>query len=79
VPSRPVKLVLSRLGNVSKISAGWTARCPAHADRVNSLSIAQGRDGRALIYCHSGCEFVEIVAALDLRVRDLFVSQRRRK
>jgi hypothetical protein len=77
-PSKPVATVLSRLKNVAEISAGWTARCPCptHNDNVNSLSIAQGADGRALLYCHAGCAFKKVVAALGIHVCDLFVNQR---
>jgi putative DNA primase/helicase len=75
--SEPVERVLSLLQNVATISGGWTARCPAHADRVNSLSIAEGRDGRALIHCHAGCTFDEVVAALGISVRSLFVRRGR--
>jgi hypothetical protein len=77
MPSEPVQRVLSRLKNVATVTGGWTARCPAHADRVNSLSIAEGEDGRALIHCHAGCEFEEVVAALCITVRSLFVQRRR--
>jgi len=33
----------------------YTARCPAHDDRVASLSVAKGSDGRALVKCFAGC------------------------
>jgi len=49
---KPVDRVLERLENVRKNSAGWTARCPAHGDNVNSLSVGEGADGRVLLYCH---------------------------
>jgi len=77
MPSEPVIHVLSRLQNVAEISAGWTARCPAHADRVSSLSIAEGKDGRALVHCHAGCTFDEVVAALGITVASLFVRRGR--
>ncbi len=41
-----------------------TARCPAHEDRLPSLSISNGNDGRLLLYCHAGCSFREIIQAL---------------
>jgi putative DNA primase/helicase len=75
-PSKPVAEVLGHLENVAEISNGWTARCPAHDDNLNSLSVAEGSDGRALLYCHAGCTFGDIVAALGIRVRDLFVHTR---
>jgi hypothetical protein len=76
MPSKPVNRILQLLKNVAENSAGWTAKCPAHGDTVNSLSVAEGNDGRALIFCHAGCGFDEIVAALGIRVRDLFVSRK---
>ena len=59
--------ILTRLTNVRKSVSGWSARCPAHRDRYNSLSIGRGREGRILLHCFAGCEFNEIVAALGLR------------
>src|SRR5262245_5871296 len=63
--------ILARLVGVSRCSNGWTARCPAHEDRHNSLSISH-RDGRWLVKCHAGCRWEEIVAALGLDGVDLF-------
>jgi hypothetical protein len=78
--SEPVRKLLKRLKNVRPSGDGWTARCPAHTDRRNSLSVAEGDDGRALAYCHAGCDIEEIVATLDLSMSDLFArSERRRK
>jgi hypothetical protein len=75
-PSKPVATVLARLENVAKISAGWVARCPAHDDNVNSLSVGEGDDGRALLHCHAGCSFKDVVAALGIAVRSLFMKRR---
>jgi putative DNA primase/helicase len=58
--------VLSRLSNVKKIGNGWSARCPAHDDQHNSLSVSTGNDGRLLIYCHAGCSFESISSALNI-------------
>jgi hypothetical protein len=76
-PSEPVARFLRLLDNVAEISAGWTARCPAHDDLVNSLSIAEGADGRVLLYCHAGCAFEDVVAALGITIRCLFVQRRK--
>jgi hypothetical protein len=43
---------------------GWTARCPAHADRTPSLSISEGVDGKVLVKCHAGCEQDAVIDAL---------------
>jgi hypothetical protein len=77
MPSEPVKHVLSRLEKVTRSGSGWSARCPAHDDSVCSLSIGEGHDGKALIYCHAGCTFSEIVAALRIQVKSLFPGPRR--
>ena len=46
--------------------AQWLARCPAHDDRRPSLSVGISRDGESpLLHCHRGCQFVDIITALD--------------
>ena len=72
MPSQPVARVLSAIKHATASGAGWMARCPAHDDRTPSLSIAEGRDGRAVLKCHAGCEPSAIVAAAGLSMRDLF-------
>jgi hypothetical protein len=74
--TRLVERVLRHLENVGEITSGWTARCPAHDDRLNSLSIGEGEDGKVLVHCHAGCAFEEVIAAMGLRVRDLFPPRR---
>jgi hypothetical protein len=63
--------LLAGLVGVSRSGDGWMARCPAHEDRHNSLSIHH-RDGRWLVKCHAGCGWQEIIAALGLDAGDLF-------
>jgi putative DNA primase/helicase len=48
--------------------SGWGAKCPAHDDRVASLTASEGANGYALLNCHAGdgCSFTEIASALDL-------------
>src|SRR2546427_11125967 len=67
-----VEQVLQRLKNVKSVGKGWSAPCPSHDDKHNSLSIHEGPDGRALLHCFAGCEVDEIVKAIDLELRDLF-------
>lgn len=64
--------ILNRLDNVQRGGRGYTARCPAHTDRRNSLSIGLGEDNRILVNCFAGCSAKEIVEALGLVLRDLF-------
>ncbi len=68
---------LDRLESVRRCGSGWTALCPAHDDRRPSLSIAEGADGRILVFCFAGCSLQEIVRALGLRVHDLFPNSSR--
>ena len=62
--------VLARLDRVRKCGNGYVARCPAHDDRHPSLSITP-RDARISVYCHSGCEFRDILDRLSISGRDL--------
>lgn len=64
--------LLAKLTNVKKNGKGWTCLCPGHEDRQNSLSVAQGDDGRWLLKCHAGCDLDSIVAALGMKVSDIF-------
>jgi hypothetical protein len=66
--------LLARLKKVVPSGDGWTARCPAHDDRRNSLSIHH-RDGRWLLKCHAGCEFKQIIGALGMSPADLFDNE----
>ncbi len=63
--------LLSRLPGVTQCGGGWTARCPAHNDHQNSLSVHH-RDGRWLLKCHAGCAWQDIVGALGLKAQALF-------
>lgn len=54
--------------------SGWIAKYPAHDDRTPSLSISEGKEGRILLHCHAECEPEQIVAALGLKLSDLFAS-----
>ena len=48
------------------------ARCPAHDDTKASLSLKEGDDGKALLFCHAGCDTRDVAEALDLTMSDLF-------
>jgi hypothetical protein len=69
----PVTLVTKHLearGSRPDFNGNWT--CPAHDDHTPSLSVQPGDDGRALVYCHAGCELGDVLAAIDLDPSDLF-------
>lgn len=69
-----VKEFLSRLEGVNGNDGQWSAKCPAHDDRHNSLSISVGEDDRVLLKCHAGCPAEKIAAALGLTAKDLFAD-----
>jgi hypothetical protein len=66
--------LLTHFKGVARNGRGWTARCPAHGDRRNSLSIRY-RDGRWLLKCHAGCDWREIINAVGLDSSALFDDQ----
>jgi DNA primase len=70
--------ILARLMNVRRGGKGYTARCPSHQDRNNSLSVGTGGDGRTLLHCFTGCTFEQIVEALGLEPGDAFPDSGRR-
>jgi hypothetical protein len=53
--------------------SGWLVGCPCpnhgkgRGDRFPSLSVADGDDGRLLLRCFAGCEFVDILDELKRR------------
>lgn len=60
---------LSRLSGVKRSSNGWTAKCPAHDDARNSLSVTESKDGdgEAVFFCHAGCSYKAIASALGIQ------------
>jgi len=70
--SRALEKVLARLKEVRASRRGWTACCPAHGDRIPSLSIGLGEHGQVLLKCFAGCSVACIVEAMGLTMMDLF-------
>ena len=63
--------ILKLFKGVRKSGAGWTALCPAHEDKQNSLSVVRG-DGKWLLCCQAGCKVEAVTEAIGLTVADLF-------
>ena len=59
-------------------SGDYMCRCPAHQDRTASLSVGTGDDGRILVKCMAGCDVKDIVAAMGLKMSDLYPEDGRR-
>lgn len=51
------------------------ARCPCHDDKQASLTITKGRRS-ALLHCHAGCNFEDIIQKVGLKKRDLYFEER---
>ena len=65
--------ILPQLRGIKSRGHGrWMALCPAHQDRVASLSISEGADGRVLLRCFGGCEVSDVLAAVGKDFSDLF-------
>lgn len=64
---------LSHLDTVACKGDQCKARCPAHDDKSPSLAIT-GKDNKILLKCWSGCTTDEIVGAMGLQVKDLFID-----
>lgn len=57
--------ILNQLKGVKKGGDEWLALCPAHNDRIPSLSITE-KEGKLLLHCHAGCSFEDIMAKLKV-------------
>ncbi|OFX15255.1 MAG: hypothetical protein A2Z18_00180 [Armatimonadetes bacterium RBG_16_58_9] len=68
----PLETLLERITNVKRHGGAYQAKCPAHDDKRASLSVSTGNDGRVLLHCHAGCETPAILAAVGLKMTDLF-------
>jgi hypothetical protein len=71
----PVETLLAKLPGAKTVGNGWSARCPAHDDRRASLSVSEGDDGTALVKCHAGCDTSAILAAIGMKLADLFSAK----
>lgn len=69
--------LLAHLERVRPTRRGsWRAICPGHQDRVPSLDLAEGADGRLLLTCRAGCRTEEVLGALGLDWSALFADGR---
>jgi hypothetical protein len=50
-------------------SGNYACHCPGpmhkRGDANPSLSVKDGKNGRPILYCHAGCDFRDIVVALE--------------
>ena len=72
------KFSIDYLKNVKGDNGQYTALCPAHDDRNNSLSVKIIND-RVLLHCHAGCPTDSVMSALGLPMTALFMDEKPRK
>lgn len=65
---------LERFDRVRKTGNGWEARCPAHDDRVASLSIAVGNKHPVVLDCKAGCSFDDVIRAAGIDIKELLAD-----
>lgn len=70
--------VFSRLKGVRDHKRYYTAICPAHDDRKQSLSLRVAED-KLVLKCHSGCTFLDILRALGLPPGAFFMETETRQ
>ena len=68
--------ILDRLENVQQRGDSYTARCPAHDDNRNSLSVSPGDSGGVVLHCHAGCAPQDVVQAVGLTMLALMPPRR---
>ncbi|WP_101605119.1 DNA primase [Bordetella trematum] len=75
-----VQTFLSRLNKVKQTGRGrWVACCPAHDSKSGqSLAITETEDGKVLVHDFAGCSVYDVLAAVGMKVDDLFPDGRPR-
>jgi hypothetical protein len=63
--------VIQKLNGVKKSQSGFIAKCPAHNDDKQSLSINDSSE-RVLLNCFAGCPPEAIVRAIGIDWKQLF-------
>lgn len=66
--------ILSRLEGVKGRDGKYMARCPNHGDKTPSLSVSLGEDGKTILHCFAGCSTEDVVWAMGMTMKDLFVE-----
>ena len=61
---------LQRFDGVKRQGQEYLARCPAHKDKKQSLSIGCP-SGKIVLKCHAGCQTESILSILSLSFKDL--------
>lgn len=73
----PINTLLARLDNVKQHGRGYRARCPACGGTSAKLSVSAAESGAVLLHCFGGCVPADVLAAVGLRLCDLFPERLR--
>lgn len=69
------KEILTYFDDVKQLNQNsWQCKCPAHKDDKASLTITKDND-KTLLYDHAGCDVKNVLAAVGLKISDLFNNQ----
>jgi hypothetical protein len=63
----PIEQIAVGCGVAKRTARGFICRCPAHEDRMPSLSIGYGHHGNILVHCLAGCDGNSVTSALRER------------
>ena len=66
---------LDRLEGVVEQKDYFMACCPSHEDKRPSLKVSE-KEGKILIHCWAGCHPSDVIGALNLTWKDLFITDR---
>jgi Fe2+ or Zn2+ uptake regulation protein len=65
--------LVERLPDARQYGHGYRAKCPRHDGKHrDSLSLSEGEDGAALVYCFGGCETADVLRSIGLEMKDLY-------
>jgi hypothetical protein len=67
---------ITRLEGVKRSGDGYEAKCPAHDDKHQSLSVTDGDNGAPVFHCHAGCTPRAVVEAVGLTWRDVMPERK---
>ena len=73
----PIDTLVSRLEGVKQHGRGHRARCPACGGTSAKLSVSEADNGSVLLHCFGGCAPANVLAAVGLRMGDLFPERLR--
>lgn len=65
--------IIHRFRGARKTGNGYMVKCPCHNDNQQSLSITES-NGKILLNCFTGCQTQDIVEAVGLQMKDLFLT-----